>query len=129
MSYAQPHEVFFRAWSQELDQLLRRTRRDATAELSLQAMRIAQRRAETHARNLLRWPKREARLSSLQLSVAFLYWMRFDGSCHSLLRKWLESAQEIGRAQAALPESKVAEIEPRLRGLLRSPDASRQAAA
>lgn len=100
----EPWEVFFESWAEQTRHVPRvspippgeRVRSPAFGALD-----TARRRAEVYARDVLRWPRMEARLAAGHLALSLLEWTRTDGEDRAELRARLRSAQEKGRTAAA----------------------------
>lgn len=112
--HQEPWDVFFESWAEQTRHLRKVPPIAAPARErspAFGALDTARKRAEAYARDVLRWPRLEAKLAAGHMALVLLEWIRMDGEDRSALRGRLHSAQERGRAEVVLGISAVDRME------------------
>lgn len=100
----EPWEVFFESWAERTPHVRRAFPVAGSGRVrspAFLALDTARSRAEIYSRDVLRWPRLDARLAVGYMVLALIEWTRLDGEDRATLRGRLRDAQERGRAEAA----------------------------
>jgi hypothetical protein len=110
----EPWEIFFESWAERTQHVRRVTPIAGAGRVrspAFGALDTARSRTEIYARDVLRWPRLEARLVAGFMALALIEWTRLDGEDRAALRAHLLAAQERGRTEAARGSSAAERLE------------------